>query len=103
MNNFIKRAGTPRSSAANVSSGVSSSTLSSLFHYPALGRLFEGADNRLLSEMRARLTQTNQDLERVIRHGSKDDADRATRATRAYRTTLSLLVELERLRNNTAR
>ena len=72
--------------------------LSSIFNYPSLGQLFDGADTRSLEEMRARLTRTSQDLERVVRQGPKEDADRATRATRAVSATLKFLSDLEGLR-----
>ena len=72
--------------------------LSSLLHYPSLGRLFEGADSQALEEMRARLVRTNQDLERVVRQGSREDAERAARAARAVSVTLELLDSLEQIR-----
>jgi hypothetical protein len=47
--------------------------------------------------MRSRLTRTHQELERIIRQGTQEDAARATRAARAYTVTLALLDELEKL------
>ncbi|HEV2763181.1 MAG TPA: hypothetical protein VGV38_09310 [Pyrinomonadaceae bacterium] len=76
----------------------SAEDLSSLLNYPSLGRLFEGSDTRALEEMRTRLGRTNQDLERVVRQGSKEDAERAGRASRAVAATLTFLDELEQLR-----
>ena len=76
--------------------------LSSLLHYPSLGRLFEGADSQALEETRARLARTSQDLERVIRQGSQEDAARATRAARAISVTLELLDSLEQIRRGGA-
>jgi hypothetical protein len=81
----------------------SSTDLSSLFNYPSLGRLFDGANPQALDEMRARLARTSQDLERVIRRGTKEDADRATRAARAYSVTLGFLDALEKIRNEMAK
>lgn len=79
--------------------GGDDSGLSSVFNYPSLGQLFDsGGDERPLEEMRARLTRTGQDLERVIRQGPKDDAERAARAARAVAVTLQFLDDLERLR-----
>ena len=72
--------------------------LSGLFNYPSLGRLLEGADARALEEMRARLARTGQELERVVRQGTKEDAERASRAARAVTQTLSLLDQHEELR-----
>ena len=74
------------------------SDLSSVFNYPSLGQLFDGGGTRQLEEMRARLTRTGQDLERVVRQGPKDDAERAARAARAVSVTLQFLDDLERLR-----
>ena len=76
--------------------------LSSLLHYPSLGRLFDGADSQALEEMRSRLGRTSQDLERVIRQGSREDAERATRAARAVSVTLELLDSLEQIRRGGA-
>lgn len=72
--------------------------LSSLFNYPSLGRLLEGTDTRANEEMRARLARTGQELERVVRQGSKEDAERAARAARAVSLTLSLLDQLDTMR-----
>ena len=53
--------------------------------------------------MRARLTRTHQALERVIRQGAQEDADRAARAARAYTATLTLLDNLEQLQRQTGK
>ncbi|HKE59244.1 MAG TPA: hypothetical protein VKB46_21190 [Pyrinomonadaceae bacterium] len=46
--------------------------------------------------MRTQLRQTNQRLERVVRQGSKEEADRAILVSRSYTLTLALLDELEK-------
>jgi hypothetical protein len=71
--------------------------LASVYHYPSLGRLFEQPQSAPLAEMRARLNRTSQDLARVVRQGSREDAERAARASRALDTTLALLDDLEKL------
>lgn len=76
--------------------------LAGLFHYPSLGRLLEGGDPRALEEMRGQLARTNQELERVVRQGTREDADRATRAARAVTLTLALLDSLEGMRREGA-
>jgi hypothetical protein len=76
----------------------SASDLASIFNYPSLGQLFDGTDTRALEEMRARLSRTGQDLERVVRQGPKEDAERAARAARAVGVTLQFLNDLEQLR-----
>jgi hypothetical protein len=74
--------------------------LASLYHYPSLGRLFEQPSSAPLAEMRARLNRTSQDLARVVRQGSREDAERAARASRALETTLALLDDLEKLQQS---
>lgn len=69
--------------------------LSAFLKFPSLSRLFQGPDRAALAEMRSRLMQTNQYLERVIRQGTKQDAERAMLASRSYSLTLRLLQELE--------
>ena len=76
--------------------------LAGLFNYPSLGRLLEGGDPRALEEMRGRLARTNQELERVVRQGTREDADRAARAARAVTLTLGLLDSLEAMRREGA-
>ena len=83
---------------ANAPHSEVNADFSSLFNFPSLGRLFEGADARPLEEMRARLGRTKQDLERVVRQGSKEDAERAARALAAYDQTLALLANLDEIR-----
>ena len=97
MSTFRNSAGAPRAHTDNRPAEESSADLSSLLNYPSLGRLFEGTDTQPLEEMRARLARTNQDLERVLRQGPKEDAERAGRASRAIGVTLALLEELEQV------
>lgn len=69
--------------------------LSTLFNYPALGSLFETPNAPALADMRARLKLTHQNTERVVRHGTKQEAERAARVALALKTMLQLLDELE--------
>ena len=71
--------------------------LSSLYHYPSLGALFEQPDSPQLEEMRARFSRSTQALERVLRQGTKDEAERAGRALRAYETVSALFDNLQKL------
>ncbi len=98
MNIFEKSGRRPPTVPGQTAETDSSADLTSLFNYPALGQLFDGADARPLEEMRARLARTRQDLERVMRQGSKEDAERAARAARAVELTLKFLADLEQLR-----
>jgi hypothetical protein len=69
--------------------------LSAFFKFPSLSRLFQDDDRLALREMQSKLTQTDQSLERVIRQGSKEDAEKAVLASRSFKLTLTLLEELE--------
>jgi hypothetical protein len=101
MNRFAQSIDNPQASAKD--SATPDDDLASLYHYPSLGRLFEQPRSAALSEMRARLDRTSQDLARVVRQGSREDADRAARAARAIETTLSLLDDLEKLQGQSDR
>ncbi len=70
--------------------------LSALFNYPNLGKIFETATD--LEKMRNKLNFTYADLERVIRQGSKDDAEKATKAANAIKITLNLLETIEKIK-----
>jgi len=85
------------------SSEPQANDLSAFLKFPSLSRLFQGADRAALSEMRSQLTQTNQYFKRVIRQGTKEDADRAVLISRSYDLTLTLLEELESHLGETAK
>jgi hypothetical protein len=70
--------------------------LAAFLKFPSLSRLFQTSEPGALADMRSQLMQTNQRLERVIRQGTKEEADRAVLVSRAYTLTLNLLNELER-------
>lgn len=76
----------------------SANDLSSLLNYPSISRLFDGPDPNALEDMRSKLSRTSQDLERVIRQGSKEDAERAERAVKAIGVTQDFLNTLEQMR-----
>jgi|SRR5262245_15350127 len=70
--------------------------LTAFLKFPSLSRLFQSPDSEALTKMRTQLRQTNQRLERVVRQGSKEEADRAILVSRSYTLTLALLDELEK-------
>jgi hypothetical protein len=70
--------------------------LTAFLKFPSLSRLFQSSEPGALATMRSQLAQTNKRLERVIRQGTKEEADRAVRVSRAYTLTLNLLNEIER-------
>ncbi len=73
-------------------------TIKSLLNYPSLEKIFDQADWRSPAAMKQKMQSTVDDLERVIRRGTKDDAEKAARAAEAYKTVLSFLNELENAR-----
>lgn len=70
--------------------------IKSLLNYPSLDKIFSDAAN--LSATRKQMRSTIDDLERVIRRGTKDDAEKAAAAVKAFQTVLNFLDELENLR-----
>ena len=97
MTTLRNGAGAPQDPRANAADAPAPD-LAGLFNYPSLGRLLEGGDPRALEEMRGRLARTGQELERVVRQGTREDAERAARAARAVTLTLSLLDTLDGMR-----
>ena len=75
-----------------------SRNLAKLFDYPSVGELFSGNDTRRLDEFCSKLTTTRENLERIIRYGKADEAERSGRAARAVEVTLEFLQNLRRMR-----
>jgi len=71
--------------------------IKSLLNYPSLEKIFSDAAS--LSATRKQMRSTIDDLERVIRRGTKEDAEKAAATVKAFQTVLSFLDELENLRN----
>ena len=78
-------------------------TINSLLNYPSLEKVFDPTDSRSPSEMKQKMQSTIDDLERVIRRGTKGDAEKAARAVEAYKTVLGFLDELETARQAQAK
>ncbi|HEV7904864.1 MAG TPA: hypothetical protein VGO96_13565 [Pyrinomonadaceae bacterium] len=96
MNRILNGSEDASASAQN-GAATDSHDLSSLYHYPSLGGLFEQPDSPQLEEMRGRFSRSTQTLERVLRQGTKDEAERAARVLRAYETVLGLFDDLQKL------
>lgn len=92
----------PHAPRPNAGADAPTADLAGLFNYPSLGRLLEAGDPRALEEMRGRLARTGQELERVVRQGTREEADRAARAARAVTLTLELLDALDGMRREGA-
>ena len=77
--------------------------IKSLLNYPSLEKVFDQADSRGLSAIKQKMQSTVDDLERVIRRGTKEDAEKAVKVVEAYKTVLGFLDELENKRQAQAR
>jgi len=75
-----------------------SEDLAKLFDYPSVGELFSTADSRRFEEFCSKLNATRESLERIVRYGTRDEAERAARAVRAIETTLEFLQNLQKMR-----
>lgn len=73
-----------------------SEDLAKLFDYPSVGELF--SDTRRFDEFCAKLTATRENLERIVRYGNRDEAERAGRAVRGIEVTLEFLQNLQKMR-----
>ena len=71
---------------------------SSVFRYPHLDQLLEKQNASSLA-VRRRLEETREHLDRMVRSAKVEEADQAARVLRAYEVTISLIAELEQLRN----
>ena len=80
-----------------------SELIESLFKYPSLETVFESPDAPQLAAMKGKMQATVDDLERVIRRSTKEDAAKAAKVVEAYRIALSFLDELEMIRQTSSR
>lgn len=74
--------------------------LSRLFDYPSVGELFSTADTRRYDEFCAKLAATRENLERIVRYGSREESARAALAVRAVEVTLEFLQTLQQMRQD---
>lgn len=71
-----------------------------LFNYPSIGELFDDVSLQKLDDFRSRLSGTRENLERVVRYGSRDEAGKADKAIRSIQITLDFLDTLKKMRIN---
>lgn len=71
--------------------------LAKLLNYPAVGELFSGSDPRRLDDFCGRLRATRDELERVVRRGTRAEAESAQRAARGIEVTLEFLESLRKM------
>jgi hypothetical protein len=79
-------------------SEFSAEDLGKLFHYPSIGQLFSGSDSAAIGEFKARMISTRDQLEKIVRHGSREDADRAGIVIKSINVTLDFLSSLQEMR-----
>ena len=77
-----------------------SEDLAKLFDYPSVGELFSTGDMRRFDEFCAKMTATRENLERIVRYGTREEAESAARAARAVEVTLEFLLDLQKMRQN---
>jgi hypothetical protein len=65
------------------------------FKYPSIERLFDSNSANGPAEMCARLQLTKQSLERVVRQGGAQDAERARCVIKSYETVIGFFTELD--------
>lgn len=79
-------------------SEFSAEDLAKLFHYPSIGQLFSGSDSTAISEFKSRMVSTRDQLEKIIRHGSREEADKAGAVIKSVDVTLDFLSSLQKMR-----
>lgn len=77
---------------------ISAEYLAQLFNYPSIGELFDDASLQKLDDFRARLSNTRESLERVVRYGSRDESEKSEKAVRSITITLDFLDTLQKMR-----
>ena len=74
--------------------------LAQIFNYPSIGQLFDDSDSTGIENFLAKFSRTRENLERIIRSGSRDEAARADKAARALQITTDFLQTLQTMRLN---
>ncbi len=89
-----------KTAAADQLTDEEKQTIESLLKYPQLEKVFDRNEPHNLAETKQKMRVTVAELERVIRNGTKSDAENAVGIAAAYRTTIEFLEELELIRKN---
>ena len=94
----------PKQPQSNLNTNTAESELVEfLFKYPSLETVFNTTGTPQLAAMKRRMQTTVGDLERVIRRGTKEDAEKAAKVAEAYRIAVAFLDELETIRQASGR
>jgi hypothetical protein len=78
--------------------GITIEDIAKILNYPSLDKLFDEHNPNALAEIKVKFDKTQQDLERVLRQGSKEDAEKADKTLKALKVTLDFLAHLEELK-----
>ncbi len=74
--------------------------IEALLKYPSLEKVFAPEDVRQFQAMKQKMRATLNELERVIRRGSQEDAAKAAKVAEAFQSTLNFLDELDARRRS---
>lgn len=84
--------------ASDEEPGFSAEDLAKIFNYPSIGQLFTESNASAFEDFRSRLISTRDNLEKVVRLGSRDEADKARTAVNGISVTLDFLQSLHQMR-----
>jgi hypothetical protein len=76
----------------------SAEDLAKIFHYPSIGQLFSDPTSAASDDFKSRMVSTRDQLEKVVRHGSREDADKAGVVINGINVTIDFLSSLQRMR-----
>lgn len=88
----------PGENSENETAGFSAEELTKIFNYPSIGQLFSDSNTASLDEFRSRLGSTKDQLEKIVRHGNRAEADKAGTAIKGINVTLDFLQSLHEMR-----
>lgn len=72
--------------------------IEALLKYPSLEKVFDNNSPAAYEKTRHKMNAVVVELERVVRRGTKQDAEKAEQIIEAYTTALNFLGELEQMR-----
>lgn len=76
----------------------SAEDLAKIFHYPSIGQLFSDPTPASIDGFTSRMVSTRDQLEKIVRHGSREDADKAGTVVKSINVTLDFLQTLQSMR-----
>lgn len=87
-----------REDSGNEVPEFSAEDLAKLFHYPSIGQLFGDSNPTAIGDFRSRMVSTRDQLEKIVRHGSREDADKAGVVIKSINVTLDFLSSVQEMR-----